>query len=256
MDRDRPSVLITGGARRIGAAMARTFDKAGWHVVIHYRTSASQAQALAGELASSETVQADLTDPAALTAMVDDLAGGLTDWRALVCSAALFEPDDAARLDPSVFGRAMATNAEAPCRLVQLYLDRARARSGRRAILVTDQKLANPNPDFFSYSLSKHALAGAIPMLAMGAAAGDDRVYGLAPGAILPSHDQNEEEAEHSHRMNLLARRTSADEVADAALFLAGGTLASGSTLYVDSGQHLLRQPRDVIYLARETAVS
>ena len=62
---------------------------------------------------------------------------------------------------------------------------------------------------------------------------------------------QSEEETEISHRMNLLGRKTGADEVADAALFLAAGHLASGQTLYIDSGQHLLSQPRDVIYLAR-----
>jgi enoyl-[acyl-carrier-protein] reductase (NADH) len=88
-------------------------------------------------------------------------------------------------------------------------------------------------------------------MMAMAADA-RDRVYALAPGAILPSHDQSPEETEVSHRMNLLERRTSAEEVADAAWFLATGPLASGQTLFVDSGQHLLSQPRDVMYLARE----
>ena len=82
----------------------------------------------------------------------------------------------------------------------------------------------------------------------------EDRIYGLAPGAILASHDQSPDEAERSHRMNLLGRRTTAEEVADAAVLLASGHLASGQTLYVDSGQHLLRQERDVIYLAREQA--
>jgi NAD(P)-dependent dehydrogenase (short-subunit alcohol dehydrogenase family) len=80
----------------------------------------------------------------------------------------------------------------------------------------------------------------------------EDRVHALAPGAILPSHDQATEEAEVSHRMNPLGRRTSPREVADAALFLAEGPLASGQTLFVDSGQHLLSQPRDVMYLARQ----
>jgi NAD(P)-dependent dehydrogenase (short-subunit alcohol dehydrogenase family) len=98
--------------------------------------------------------------------------------------------------------------------------------------------------------MSKHALGSTVPMMAMAAAAGD-RIYALAPGAILASHDQAPEEAEVSHRMNLLKRRTGADEVADAAWFLATGPLASGQTLFVDSGQHLLSQPRDVMYLAR-----
>jgi enoyl-[acyl-carrier-protein] reductase (NADH) len=89
-------------------------------------------------------------------------------------------------------------------------------------------------------------------MLAIGAARKDDRIYGLAPGAILASHDQTEDETEVSHRLNPLGRKTGADEMAGAALFLAKGWLASGETLFIDSGQHLLTQPRDVIYLARE----
>jgi NAD(P)-dependent dehydrogenase (short-subunit alcohol dehydrogenase family) len=135
--------------------------------------------------------------------------------------------------------------------MAQAYLLQARSSTGRRVIQLTDQKLANPNPDFFSYTMSKHAVAAAVTMLAM-AAAPEDRVYALAPGAILPSHDQAEEEAEKSHRLNLLGRRTGIDEVADAAWFLATGPLASGQTLFVDSGQHLLAQPRDVMYLARQ----
>jgi NAD(P)-dependent dehydrogenase (short-subunit alcohol dehydrogenase family) len=119
-------------------------------------------------------------------------------------------------------------------------------------ICVTDQKIANPNPDFFSYTMSKHALAATIPMLSMARPRSEDRVYGLAPGAILASHDQVEAETERSHRMNLLTRKTGADEIAQAALFLADGWLASGETLFVDSGQHLLAQPRDVLFLARE----
>jgi NAD(P)-dependent dehydrogenase (short-subunit alcohol dehydrogenase family) len=132
-----------------------------------------------------------------------------------------------------------------------VFLARARSAEGRRVICVTDQKIANPNPDFFSYTMSKHALAATIPMLAMAAADPRDRIYGLAPGAILASHDQQEEETERSHRMNLLGRKTDAEEIAQAALFLSQGWLASGETLFIDSGQHLLSQPRDVLFLAR-----
>jgi len=185
-------------------------------------------------------------------AMIEMLADRLADWRALVNCAGVFEPDAATSLDPQTNVRAMQINARTPARMAQAYLAHARAEGGRRVIQLTDQKLANPNPDFFSYTMSKHAVAATIPMLAMGAAMPEDRVYALAPGAILASHDQSEDETEVSHRMNLLGRKTGANEVADAALFLAQGHLASGQTLYVDSGQHLLAQPRDVIYLARE----
>jgi NAD(P)-dependent dehydrogenase (short-subunit alcohol dehydrogenase family) len=154
-------------------------------------------------------------------------------------------------LDPATFGEAMQINAAAPAAMAQAFLRHAQSQAGRRVINLTDQKLANPNPDFFSYTTSKHALAATVPMMAM-AADPADRVYALAPGAILTSHDQSPAETEVSHRMNLLERRTTAEEVADAAWFLATGPLASGQTVFVDSGQHLLSQPRDVMFLARE----
>ena len=250
----RPAILVTGGARRIGAAIVRRFAAENWHVVIHCRDSAEEAEALASVLPSAEVVRCDLADGAAAVTMVEALAARLDDWRALVNSASVFRADDVAALDPATFTEAMQVNAATPAAMAQAYLRRARSQAGRRVIQLTDQKIANPNPDFFSYTMSKHALAATVPMMAM-ASAPDDRVYALAPGAILASHDQAPEEAEVSHRMNLLKRRTSADEVADAAWFLATGQLASGQTLFVDSGQHLLSQPRDVMYLARgETA--
>lgn len=249
---DRPAILITGGAKRIGAVLARRFGNAGWHVVIHYGNSASEAERLAEELPSAETVRCDLSDPEAIVAMTNDLVGRLGDWRVLINSAGIFEPDDVRGLDPATNTRAMAVNARAPALLAQGFLGQAQARGGRRVIQITDQKVANPNPDFFSYTMSKHALASTIAMLSKARHDRRDRVYGLAPGAILASHDQSEAETEISHRLNLLQRKTGADEIAGAALFLAEGWLASGQTLFIDSGQHLMDQPRDVIYLARE----
>lgn len=248
----RPAVLITGGAKRIGAAIARTFGENGWHVVIHYGQSKAEAEALAAALPSAETICCDLADWNGGTAMVEQLAGRLDDWRVLVNCASVFKRDLASELDPALFDEAMQINAGTPARMTQAFLRHARARGGRRVIQVTDQKLVNPNPDFFSYTMSKHALDSTIRMLAMAQEDPCDRIYGIAPGAILASHDQSEAETERSHRMNLLGRKTGPDEIADAALFLSEGWLASGETLLIDSGQHLIPQDRDVLFLARE----
>ena len=247
-----PSVLVTGVARRIGATIARAFGRAGWHVVIHHKDSHDEAEALAATLPSAETVQCDLADIAASAAMIEALAAQLDDWRVLVNSAAVFHPDTAQDLDPEIFTEAVTVNAATPARMAQVFLARARSRSGRRVIDLTDMKIANPNPDFFSYTMAKHAFAATVRMMAMAQADPADRVYGLAPGAMLPSFDQAPEEHLTSGRMNLLQRLTDPQELADAALFLAQGWLASGETLFVDSGQHLLAQPRDVLYLARQ----
>lgn len=245
------AVLVTGGARRIGAAISRRFADAGWHVGVHCHRSRAAAEALAGEFASAEVLQSDLADPAAAEAMARGFAERHDDWRCLVNCAAVFDPDDVTALDPATNTQAMQVNAVTPVRLAQTYLACGRSTAGRRVVQVTDQKLANINPDFFSYTMSKAAVDAAARMLAM--AAGDgDRIYRLAPGAILASHDQTSEEAERSHRLNPMQRRTDPSELAEAALFLAEGPLATGQELFVDSAQHLLRQPRDVIYLARE----
>ena len=252
---DRPAILVTGGARRLGAAIARAFAGVGWHVVIHYRTSHAEAEALAAMLPSAETVACDLARPGAGARMVEELAARLADWRCLVSNASVFRRDEALAPDPAIGAEAMQVNALVPAQLAQAYLRHARSAAGRRVIQLTDQKLANPNPDFFSYTMSKHAAAAMVPMLAMAteqAGRAADRIYALAPGAILASHEQSEADAERSHRLNLLRRRTTAAEVGEAALFLATGPLASGQTLFVDSGQHLLAQERDVMYLAHE----
>lgn len=246
-----PAVLITGAGKRIGAVLARSFAAKGWHVVIHAHHSPEAAHALAAELPSAEVVQCDLLDGDAALAMVADLARRLADWRVLVNCAAVFRYDDGTAIDPAVFAEAITVNAETPTRMAQAFLAQARARGGKRVIQFLDQKLLNPNPDFFSYTMAKQAFAATVAMLAMAQDDPAHRVYGLAPGAMMPSFDQQEEEHEASGRMNLLKRLTDPQELADAALFLADGWAASGQTLYIDSGQHLLAQPRDVLFMAR-----
>jgi NAD(P)-dependent dehydrogenase (short-subunit alcohol dehydrogenase family) len=247
-----PAVLVTGGARRIGAAIARAFGLAGWHVVIHQRDLHGGAEELAGSLPSAEAINCDLADGDAATAMIEQLADRLDDWPVLVNNASVFRHDDSLHLDPAIFAEAAAVNAAAPVRMAQTYLAKARARSGRRVIHITDQKLVNPNPDFLSYTMTKHALGATIAMMAMASPQPEDRIYGLAPGASLPSFDQADAEHEVSGRLNLLGRLTDPRELADAAMFLSAGWLASGQTLIVDSGLHLLPQPRDVLFMARQ----
>ncbi|MEP5938707.1 MAG: SDR family oxidoreductase [Erythrobacter sp.] len=247
-----PAVLVTGGSARIGGAISRRFADAGWHVLVHTREHSDDVERFTASLPSAQSVACDLSDGDGAVAMVERLASEVPSWQALINSASVFEYDDGHGLDPAIAATAMQVNAVTPARMTQAFLRNTSDNLGRRVIQVTDMKLENPNPDFFSYTMSKHALASTIAMLAQSSTKPEDRIYGLAPGAILPSHDQSEDESEISHRLNLLGRKTGAEELAEAAYFLAQGHLRSGETLFVDSGQHLLSQPRDVIYLARE----
>ncbi len=121
----RPAVLVTGGATRIGAAIVRRFAEAGWHVVIHYRASATSAEALAATLPSAETIAFDLADDEAAVAAVTGLATRLPDWRCLVNSASVFDYDGVTELDPATNRAAMQINALAPARLAQAFIAHA-----------------------------------------------------------------------------------------------------------------------------------
>ena len=249
---DRPAVLVTGGAQRIGALIARRFAADGWHVVIHCGRSRHAADALAAVLPSAEVTQCDLTDQEAAVAMVRDLAARLPDWRVLVNCAAVFRFDSDEAPEAGVLDEAIAVNAATPAAMTAVFLARAMTKRGRVVIDVLDQKLRNINPDFFSYTMAKAAFEAAMRMQAMHCPRPADRVYGLAPGAMMASFDQAPDEHLLSGRMNLLGRLNDPHELAEAALFLSAGLLASGTTLYIDSGQHLMRQPRDVLFLARD----
>ena len=245
------SVLVTGGAKRVGAALSRRFAQAGWDVLIHYNRSAQPALDLKNRLnqegATTQIIEADLSDPAAVENLISralEIAPGL---KVLVNCAAVFEVDTAVSPDPSRWALSQSVNAYAPARLTADVHARV---EGAIVINVLDQKLANPNPDYFSYTVSKAALAESMRLQAM-AFAPRTRVVGLAPGLLLPSGDQTEAEYERSAVMNLLSRPTTPDDLAQAALMAASGALRTGEVMYVDGGQHLVSQRRDVMFLVR-----
>lgn len=244
------TVLVTGGAKRLGATIARACAAAGWRVVVHYGASADEAQALAAELGGA-AVHGDLADPAgaaALFARARDAAGG--PIAALVNSASLFAYDRPEALDLALAARLHAINVVTPAILAAALAAQDDLADGA-VVNLLDQKLANPNPDFFSYSLSKYALAGATEMLAQ-ALAPKVRVNAVAPGITLPSGDQSEAEFAAVAADNLLRRPVGAAAVAEAVVYLLGARSVTGQTLYVDCGQRFLRRDGDVMFEGRD----
>ena len=114
-------------------------------------------------------------------------------------------------------------------------------------IQLLDQKLINLNPDYFSYTLSKSALLTATEMMALDFAP-TLRSVGLAPGITLPSGKQTEAEFLQAHQMTPMGYSSSADDIAQAALFIANAKAITGTTIYVDGGQHLIPSQRDVMF--------
>ena len=265
----RPVVLITGAARRLGRAMALDLAQHDFDVAVHYRTSAADAQATVAELralgANAEAFQADLSIEPACRALVPMVAAHFGRLDAVVNSASTFEYDDAASFSHAAMDKHWRANTAPAVILAQALhahlegctearASGARTKSSACVINIIDQKLWNPNPDYFSYTLSKAALQAATVMLAQ-ALAPRVRVCGVAPGITLASGPMNPGEFVAAHTMTPLERSSTPDDIARAVRFLIESPAITGTTLLVDGGQHLAAQPRDVLYLAKKDRV-
>ncbi|MDR3514166.1 MAG: SDR family oxidoreductase [Caulobacteraceae bacterium] len=249
------AVLVTGGARRIGAAIVRRFAAEGWRCVIHHRASHDEAEALRAEIeaagGAARLARFDLADPKAAEDGLAEAFRAEPGLAVLVNSASVFEYDEALAPSPQVWSDALTVNSLTPVTLAAAFHRLSPAEARGCVVNILDQKLNNLNPDYFSYTVSKAALQAASQIMAR-AFAPRTRVVNIAPGLILPSADQTDAEFARSAVMNVLERRTTAEEVADGVYFAATSPYLTGQTLYVDSGQSLAAHPRDVMFIVRE----
>ncbi len=255
---DRPVVLVTGAARRLGRAIALELAARGHDIALHHRGHAEEAQATLAALraagARAEDFAAELSDEAATRALLPAAVRRLGRVDAVVNNASLFEPDDAASFGHAAMDAHWRCNTAAPILLAQALHAHLAARGGEGCVInLLDQKLWNPNPDFLSYTLSKAALREATVVLAQ-ALAPRVRVCGVAPGVTLPSGDMSEAEFAAAHRLTPLGRSSTPEDVARAVAYLIEARAVTGTTLLVDGGQHLAPQARDVVHLVREAA--
>ncbi len=237
-------ILITGGAKRLGAAMARALVAAGFPVIIHANRSGAEARALAAEL-GARVVLGDLADPAVPARLVAE-AGPLGG---VINNASRFVFDTVTSTTAEQLAAHMGPNLIAPVLLAQAFA----AQQPEQGVIINmlDQKLTNLNPDFFSYTLSKAALAAATEMMALSLAP-NIRVCGISPGLTLPAPKQTVEKFERAWRDNPLRRGAAPEDIARAALFILQTPSLTGTVITVDGGEHLTHRPRDIAFLALE----
>lgn len=248
----RAAVLITGGARRLGAAMARACANAGMDVALHYRTAGPDvAETLASLQAHgvvAAAVAADLADPAQVTGLVPAAASALgRPLTALVNSASIFEWDDIATLSADTLLAHYLPNTIAPALLIQGLLTQLPDGVTGAVVNILDQKLASPNGDHLSYTLSKYALMGLGEVMAR-AAAPRLRVNAIAPGYTLPAPGQAQAEFERLHNRTPLGIGPGPDDIAQACLYLLQSPVVTGQTLYVDAGIRFAGLERDISF--------
>ena len=251
----RPCVLVTGAAHRVGREIVLDLARHGFDVAVHYRRSADAAQAAVAEAqalgAQAAAFQADLSDETSCRALVPAVIAHFQRLDAVVNNASRFEYDDATSFSYAVMQAHWQTNT-APAVVLASSLHRHLQARGATGCVVNllDQKLWNPNPDYFSYTLSKAALEAATPLLAQ-ALAPQLRVCGVAPGVTLVSGPMTAAEFSQAQALTPLRRSSTPTDIARAVRFLIESPAITGTTLLVDGGQHLQAQPRDVLFLAR-----
>lgn len=241
MKQRHSTAIVTGGGKRIGAVVVEALIADGWTVIAHVHHAGDEVAE--GAL----PVVADLSEPDC-AAQIFAAAEGQPPVRLLVNSAARFADDRLGEIDPDEFAAHMEVNARAPALLME---ELARRHQGGDALIinVTDAKLAAPNPDFLSYSLSKYALAGLTEIGARALALRGIRVNAVAPALMLPSGVQDEDNFARVHAHNPLRHGIGVDELVAAVRFLVDSPGITGQTLQLDSGQRFMGLPRDVQFL-------
>jgi NAD(P)-dependent dehydrogenase (short-subunit alcohol dehydrogenase family) len=247
-DKTKPrAALITGAGRRIGTAIALALSHAGYAVVLHANHSRAEAEKFAGKIVGAggraSVVLADLADGEAVRGLVS-AAAAFAPLTLLVNNASLFDEDEIATLDRARFERTFAVNLTAPVFLAQFFAAQAPNGADASIVNIADQRVLKPTPRFFSYTLSKSALASATVTLAQ-ALAPKLRVNAVAPGPTLPSPRQTAEQFARQAAAVPLKRGPSPEDIAAAVLYLAQARSVTGTVIAVDSGQHLAWRTAD-----------
>jgi NAD(P)-dependent dehydrogenase (short-subunit alcohol dehydrogenase family) len=251
----RPLALVTGGVRRLGAAIAARLAKAGYDLATSGHGDGILEPTLADAIAASGIAHshfsADLGDSDAargLVAQVTDQFGRAPDL--LVNNAAMFGQDDWRAMDAASLESHFRLNLLAPLLLSKELVAVAGADAQPAIVHILDQRITNPNGDQLSYTLSKQALAASVRSLAA-AIAPRARVNGVAPGLVLPTDDYDPTQMARLHRAMPLGALPTAAAVADAVLYLAGAQHTTGQIVFVDGGANLNSYPRDFMHLEK-----
>jgi len=235
------TAIVTGGGKRVGEAIVRALLDDGWTVVahVHHETDSVPEGAI--------KVAAELAD-AGCAKRIFAAADGRPPVRLLVNNAARFGLDRLGSANATEFDAHLAVNARAPMLLIDELAARKRA-GGALVVNMLDAKLAAPNPDFLSYTISKYALAGLQEVAARALAGQGIRINSIAPALMLPSGEQDEANFRAVHALTPLDRGVEVADVVAALRYLIDSAAMTGQTLILDGGQRFMALPRDVQFL-------
>lgn len=268
----RSVVLVTGAAQRLGRVIALELARRGHDIALHFNHSADAAAATVAELrecgADAHAFRADLAAEPATAALVPAVLGRFGRIDGVVHNASLFEHDDVGTFSYASLSAHACVNTGSAVLLARALHAHVQARAANAAaaaatdhgssgsdsaagaalVLMLDQRLWNPNPDYLSYALSKSGLEMLTRTLAK-ALSPHLRVVGVAPGLTLDSALIDDARLKRMAALSLTGRTVEPAEVADAVAFALGNASLTGSTLMIDAGYHLQPMARDFPFL-------
>ncbi len=242
-------IIITGGATRIGAAIAKKLSGTNREILIHFNKSKSKAERLKKELEKKGTriylVKGDLSKENDVNKIVEYAKSKLKFFDCLINNASLFENDKIENFTTSSWDKHLKTNLKTPALLSKEFAKNVRGKNNN-IINIIDQRVFKLTPYFFSYTISKTGLYTLTKTSAMSLAP-NIRVNGIAPGPTIKNKRQSEKHFKKQYLATPLKRQVEVKEICNAVDFFIKNMSITGQVLAIDSGQNLNWQTPDIM---------
>ena len=242
-------IIITGGATRMGAAIARKLSGPNIEILIHYNKSKLKAEKLKKELSNKGTkvylVKGDLSKETDIKKIIKFAKSKLKFFDCLVNNASLFENDKLENFSLDSWSKHLRTNLRAPALLTKEFAKNVKGKNNN-IINIIDQRVFKLTPYFFSYTLSKTGLYTLTKTSAMSLAP-NIRVNAIAPGPTIKNQRQSEKHFKKQYLATPLKRQVDVEQICNAVDFFIKNISITGQVLAIDSGQNLNWQTPDVM---------
>ena len=242
-------IIITGGATRMGAAIARKLSGPNIEILIHYNKSKLKAEKLKKELSSKGTkvylVKGDLSKETDIKKIIKFAKSKLKFFDCLINNASLFENDKLENFSLDSWSKHLRTNLRAPALLTKEFAKNVKGKNNN-IINIIDQRVFKLTPYFFSYTLSKTGLYTLTKTSAMSLAP-NIRVNAIAPGPTIKNQRQSEKHFKKQYLATPLKRQVDVEQICNAVDFFIKNISITGQVLAIDSGQNLNWQTPDVM---------
>tara|TARA_B100000963_G_scaffold360479_1_gene391515 strand:+ start:93 stop:848 length:756 start_codon:yes stop_codon:yes gene_type:complete len=242
-------IIITGGATRIGAAIAEELSGPNIEIIIQYNKSKTKAERLKSKLQKNGTVvnlvKGDLSKEKDILKIIKFSKSKMKFFDCLINNASIFENDKLENFNSRSWEKHLSTNLKAPALLSKEFSKNTRGKNNN-IINIIDQRVFKLTPFFFSYTLSKSGLYTLTKTSAMSLAP-KIRVNGVAPGPTIKNKRQSDKHFKKQYLATPLKKQVDVEEICNAVKFFIENNSITGQVLAIDSGQNLNWQTPDVI---------